>query len=496
MPLHRSKAANSRRSPSRKHNPKSPLQLLEIDRIGLRKKIVNGRKEEEKLGRKIDQLRTRIANKRKSMGNYRSMMSLEQAFERKRMGQKKFKTLTNEQQFFTGAAIGRTNVCRENKLMLDKAMRRLRQRIANMLVNINEERKKNRELKQLVNDLRQERLVFNGVFTRLEQELEKEKGRVDSSKAIIEAAYVNRDKAQTLMRELSHDFTEEKNAWLKEWRELGAQLGASKPLQEAKTMGSTDDFKLGQLTVQEEEQLKSSLWKKLWGMGRSKITNSVDAKHLTELRASARRMKEATGVSSLDELIGAFVEMEDANYHKLRTTSQKTKMLQEVQEDLERARAEKAEILKEKVLATESRQSLQIKLERQIKSLTEIRNAAECETAQNLEYIERTCPLVQVNLMKIIISTACKADFFLWFICYFGVFDSILSAYALYVSLVMCDLVVFPILSPPPRQPTFYLLLYFMRMICCFVRWFGSMTSPGPLRWAGVRNSGRLYVPE
>lgn len=142
-------------------------------------------------------------------------------------------------------------------------------------MNINEERKKNRELKRTINDFRQERLVFNGVFTRLEQELEKEKSRVDHSTTAIEAAYASRDKAQTLMRELSEEFQVEKSRWLKEWRELGAKLGATDEVQEATTVGNMDEFKLGELTLGEEQQLKSSLWKKLWGMGRGMFPNHL-----------------------------------------------------------------------------------------------------------------------------------------------------------------------------------------------------------------------------
>ena len=103
---------------SKKDGTKNPLKILERTRLDLRRKIIKERKEEDGLKVKIEQLKKQIDAKRKRMGQYRAMMSLEQAFKAK-------KDITDS---FRGAELGKSTVVRENKLMLDKALNRLHTR--------------------------------------------------------------------------------------------------------------------------------------------------------------------------------------------------------------------------------------------------------------------------------------------------------------------------------------------------------------------------------
>ena len=103
---------------SKKDGVKNPLKVLERTRLDLRRKIIKERKLESGLEVKIEQLKKQIDTKRKRMGQYRAMMSLEQAF-------KANKDITDT---FRGAELGKSTVVRDNKLMLDKALNRLRTR--------------------------------------------------------------------------------------------------------------------------------------------------------------------------------------------------------------------------------------------------------------------------------------------------------------------------------------------------------------------------------
>ena len=101
-----------------KEGAKNPLKLLERTRLDLRRKIIKERKLKGGLEVKLEQLKKQIDAKRKRMGRYRAMMSLEQAFKGER-------DITDS---FRGAHLGKTTVVRDNKLMLDKALNRLRTR--------------------------------------------------------------------------------------------------------------------------------------------------------------------------------------------------------------------------------------------------------------------------------------------------------------------------------------------------------------------------------
>ena len=132
-----------------------------------------------------------------------------------------------------------------------------------------------------------------------------------------------------LMNELSEDFDSEKTKWLREWRELGQQLSLNKELEDAKKVvrvllrfvsfwlplwlskrqlthssshaiqTNEDEFKLGTMSMEEEMELKSSLWRRLWGMGKTTASKNMEEERLKELEAMWGRMKEATGVEDL-----------------------------------------------------------------------------------------------------------------------------------------------------------------------------------------------------
>ena len=60
-----------------------------------------------------------------------------------------------------------------------------------------------------------------------------------------------------------------------------------------------DEFKLGTMSMEEEMELKSSLWRRLWGMGKTTASKNMEEERLAELEAMWGRMKEATGVEDL-----------------------------------------------------------------------------------------------------------------------------------------------------------------------------------------------------
>ena len=51
--------------------------------------------------------------------------------------------------------------------------------------------------------------------------------------------------------------------------------------------------------MEEEMELKSSLWRRLWGMGKTTASKNMEEERLKELEAMWGRMKEATGVEDL-----------------------------------------------------------------------------------------------------------------------------------------------------------------------------------------------------
>ena len=60
--------------------------------------------------------------------------------------------------------------------------------------------------------------------------------------------------------------------------------------------------------MEEEQELKSSLWKRLWGMGKTTASKKMEEERLQDLEKMWSRMKEATGIEDLSVIIAGWIQ--------------------------------------------------------------------------------------------------------------------------------------------------------------------------------------------
>jgi len=98
--------------------------------------------------------------------------------------------------------MGGADASKENNDMIGKQVRVLENRLDKTLVKFNEALAANKQLRNKIDSMRQERVVFDGIYKKLERELHEKKKEMS---AIIEDsnnAYQARDKAQSEMTAL------------------------------------------------------------------------------------------------------------------------------------------------------------------------------------------------------------------------------------------------------------------------------------------------------
>merc|ERR1712072_1348778 len=96
----------------------------------------------------------------------------------------------------------------------------------------NEAIEANRALREQIDTLRRERVVFDDIYKKLENELHSKKKEMANIIEQANAAYEARDSAQQQMAALKQQADKEHSEFEKEWRELGRLIDNDKKMKE------------------------------------------------------------------------------------------------------------------------------------------------------------------------------------------------------------------------------------------------------------------------
>merc|ERR1711881_634121 len=90
----------------------------------------------------------------------------------------------------------------------------------------------NKQLRDQIDGLRRERVVFDNIYKKLENELQQKKKEMANIIEQANAAYEARDSAQAQMAALKQQADKEHQEFEKEWKELGRLIENDKKMKE------------------------------------------------------------------------------------------------------------------------------------------------------------------------------------------------------------------------------------------------------------------------
>merc|ERR1719287_313436 len=120
----------------------------------------------------------------------------------------------------------------ENAKAVQKQIRVLENRLDKALQKFNEAIEANKALREQIDTLRRERVVFDDIYKKLENELHSKKKEMANIIEQANAAYEARDSAQAQMAALKQQADKEHAEFEKEWRELGKLIENDKKMKE------------------------------------------------------------------------------------------------------------------------------------------------------------------------------------------------------------------------------------------------------------------------
>jgi len=230
---------------------------------------------------------------------------------------------------------GGVGAARDSAQAVGKQIRVLENRLDKSLQSFNQGVATNKRLRDQIDGLRRERVVFDQIYTKLEREFETKKKEMANIIEQANAAYEARDAAQAQMTSLKQQADKEHGEFEKEWKELGRLIENDRKMKDfmrqkersraleaeaanAVTVGggggSTKTAKDGELTNEDEENLKKKVAKNAWAIARGKVQITGLSERISIYEEAFARIQAATGISDIDDLVANFINAEDSNF--------------------------------------------------------------------------------------------------------------------------------------------------------------------------------------
>merc|ERR1719277_2995260 len=127
---------------------------------------------------------------------------------------------------------GGINASLDNAKAVQKQIRVLENRLDKALQKFNEAIAANRVTREQIDTLRRERVVFDDIYKKLENELVQKKREMANIIEQANAAYEARDQAQAQMAALKQQADREHVEFEREWKELGKLIASDKSMKE------------------------------------------------------------------------------------------------------------------------------------------------------------------------------------------------------------------------------------------------------------------------
>jgi len=211
--------------------------------------------------------------------------------------------------------MGGVNANRETSRTITKNIRMLENRLEKANTKYNEALGHNKKLRETIDNLRRDRAVFDGIYNKLQLDLEQKKAEMSKIMDDAMSAYEARVQAQVEMVKLKETGDKEIKSFEKEWKELNRMIeenqrkvAAEGPRKENKKNGPIDCI------IGEERGLKGRLSKGVMQVMNDKLAIEAAEELVLYYREAFQKIQEATRISDIDELARNFEEADKTNF--------------------------------------------------------------------------------------------------------------------------------------------------------------------------------------
>jgi hypothetical protein len=248
-------------------------------------------------------------------------------------------------------AMGGVNASKENFQMIQKQIRILENRLDKSLVKFNEAIAHNKTLRDAIDDLRRERVVFENIYRKMERELQDKKKAMAEIIELSNQSYEQRDSYQMEVVAIEQANRKEQEEFEEQMVELGRMLENElrlpttvRPHSRAAMLAAGTTGGMGATTGSSgapgstsPNKPKSASWSAT-GTDRHEVMNSYE--RVQNFEEAFNKIRAATGISDIEELVKTFISNEDHNFSLFNYVNEQNNEIEKLDEQIQMLREE------------------------------------------------------------------------------------------------------------------------------------------------------------
>mmetsp|Transcript_19123 Transcript_19123/g.34605 ORF Transcript_19123/g.34605 Transcript_19123/m.34605 type:complete len:509 (-) Transcript_19123:223-1749(-) len=238
---------------------------------------------------------------------------------------RKIKMLEQQQQELNGTltlsrtAMGGIFNAKEQSQAVLKRIKLLENRLEKAYVKFNQSQTHNKQLREQINNLRRERIMFESIHANLERELLKLRKDMAELIQMANATFEAKEKSLAEMNTVKIQAEKEQQGYEEEWKHLTAIIEEDKKDRERaraqelamRERETQELLKMGMLSSDKKKKLARGTW----GANYNKVMAQNVAAEKVEMYGQAfKKIQEATKIEDIDQLVNTFIAAEDQNF--------------------------------------------------------------------------------------------------------------------------------------------------------------------------------------
>lgn len=230
-------------------------------------------------------------------------------------------------------AMGGVNASKENHHMIQKQIRILENRLEKALIKFNEAIAHNKTLRDNIDDLRRERVVYENIYRKMERELQDRKQQMAEIIELSNQSYEQRDTYQMEIAAIEQANRREQEDFEEQMVELGRMLETDLKLPGAGS--STKSTTIRSTTAPTSDSLMMTTNPNL---SKSKTLNFGDqssAERVQNFEEAFNKIKAATGITDIEELVKTFIKNEDHNFSLFNYVNEQNNEIEKYEEQIQ-----------------------------------------------------------------------------------------------------------------------------------------------------------------
>ena len=244
-------------------------------------------------------------------------------------------------------AMGGVNASKDNQFMIQKQIRILENRLDKGLIKFNEAISGNKALRDAIDDLRRERVVFENIYKKMERELQDRKKHMAEIIELSNQSYEQRDTYQMEVAAIEQANRKEQEEFEEQMIELGRMLdnelklpapGSNRP---ATTSGAGSPGKRSG-TGDGMQRSKSSAWG-----GSAAAPDGGSFEIIQNFEEAFNKIRSATGITDIEELVRTFIKNEDHNFSLFNYVNEQNNEVEKLEENIQALREEERKYAQE-----------------------------------------------------------------------------------------------------------------------------------------------------